>query len=138
MNDSREGHKPPIIVSNTDHGRLTTLAMDALDRYPQAAQELLAEMDRAQVVPADAMLAGVVQMGSQVVFESDDGRTRPIVLVFPGQADIAEGRISILTPIGAALIGLSEGQSIEWRTREGRTRRLTVLSVAAATQPALA
>jgi regulator of nucleoside diphosphate kinase len=50
-------------------------------------------------------------------------------LVFPGQADIAAGKISILTPIGAALIGLSQGQSIDWKTRDGRSRQLTILSV---------
>jgi regulator of nucleoside diphosphate kinase len=68
-------------------------------------------------------------MGSGVVFRSDNGETRRVKLVFPGQADIAAGRISILTPIGAALIGLSEGQSIAWKTRDGRLRQLTILAV---------
>jgi regulator of nucleoside diphosphate kinase len=55
--------------------------------------------------------------------------SRRIALVFPGQADIAAARISVVTPIGAAPIGLSEGQSIAWSTRDGRERRLTVLAV---------
>ncbi len=50
-------------------------------------------------------------------------------LVFPGQADIGAGKISILTPIGTALIGLSEGQSIVWTARDGKERRLTVIKV---------
>jgi regulator of nucleoside diphosphate kinase len=64
-------------------------------------------------------------------FVADDGRERSVVLVYPGQADIGVGRISILTPIGTALIGLSEGQSITWTTRDGRRRRLTVQCVEA-------
>jgi regulator of nucleoside diphosphate kinase len=53
--------------------------------------------------------------------------------VLPPEADISAGRISVLTPIGAALIGLSPGQSIDWETRDGRVGRLTVESVEAAT-----
>jgi regulator of nucleoside diphosphate kinase len=49
-----------------------------------------------------------------------------VTLVLPGGADIAEGKVSVLTPIGAALIGLSTGQSIDWTARDGRTHRLTV------------
>lgn len=124
-----QDQKPSIIVSDTDQSRLTTLATDALERFPQAAQELLSEMERAAVVSAEAVPPNVVQMGSGVVFRSDNGETRRVTLVFPGQADIAAGRISILTPIGAALIGLSEGQSITWRTRDGRLRQLTILAV---------
>src|SRR5262245_41768650 len=101
--------KPQIIVSDADQGRLTTLAMEALDRHPVVATELLAEMERALIKPVGSVPAHVVQMGSTVVFRSDDGQLRRVVLVFPGQADIGEGRISILTPIGTALIGLSVG-----------------------------
>jgi regulator of nucleoside diphosphate kinase len=68
-------------------------------------------------------------MGSKLRFTSDTGEDRRITLVFPGEADIAEGKVSILTPIGAALIGLSVGQSIDWTARDGRTHRLTVESV---------
>lgn len=121
--------KPSIIVSDTDQRRLAILATDALQRFPEVAEELLSEMERADVVTAEAIPPNVVQMGSDVVFESDNGETRRVRLVFPGQADIAAGRISILTPIGAALIGLSEGQSIAWKTRDGRSRQLTILAV---------
>jgi regulator of nucleoside diphosphate kinase len=55
-----------------------------------------------------------------------------VTLVFPAEADIAEGKISVLTPVGAALIGLTEGQSIMWTTRDGRDQELTILSVKAA------
>lgn len=121
--------KPDIIVSEADQHRLTVLATSALDRVPEVAEELLTEMERAQVVPADAVPPTAVQMDSIVVYRADDGRERRVQLVFPGQADIAEGKISILTPIGTALIGLSEGQSISWLTRDGHRRSMTVLRV---------
>ena len=118
---------PSILVSSDDQHRLTLLALDALQRMPDVAAELLAEMERAEV--AASVPPSVVQMGSRVRFTSDDGRERNVVLVYPGQADIGAGKISILTPIGTALIGLAAGQSIAWTTRDGRRRRLTVLRV---------
>ena len=129
MEYTEQYQKPSIIVSHTDQRRLTTLATDALERFPEIAEELLSEMERADVMIAEAIPPNVVQMGSGVVFQSDSGETRRVSLVFPGQADIAAGRISILTPIGTALIGLAEGQSIAWKTRDGRSRRLTILIV---------
>ncbi len=98
---------PAILVGADDQQRLTMLALDALQRVPDVATELLAEMERAEVV--NAVPASVVQMGSRVTFVADDGRERSVVLVYPGQADIGVGRISILTPIGTALIGLIGG-----------------------------
>jgi regulator of nucleoside diphosphate kinase len=49
--------------------------------------------------------------------------------VFPGDADISTNRVSVLTPIGTALLGLSTGQSIRWKTRDGREQELTVIGV---------
>jgi regulator of nucleoside diphosphate kinase len=62
-------------------------------------------------------------------FTTDAGEDRTVTLVFPGRADIAEGKVSVLTPIGVALIGLAVGQSIDWTARDGRTHRLTVRDV---------
>jgi regulator of nucleoside diphosphate kinase len=120
---------PKIVVSESDHERLTGLATAALSRQPEVAEELLAEMERADIVGARSVPANVVQMGSTVTFRSDDGRERRIMLVFPAEEDIAKSRISVMTPIGAALIGLSKGQSIQWSARDGRRHELTVLSV---------
>jgi regulator of nucleoside diphosphate kinase len=67
-------------------------------------------------------------MHSRFVFKDEStGEARTVSLVYPGEEDIDDGRISILTPVGAALLGLSEGQSIEWETRIGESRTLTVL-----------
>ncbi|MFO1146184.1 MAG: nucleoside diphosphate kinase regulator [Rhodospirillales bacterium] len=121
--------KPAIIASDADYDRLTSLAAAVRARSPEIAEELQDELERAQVVAAGAVPADVVQMGSTVEFRWDGFRQRRVTLVFPVEADIAAGRISVLTPIGTALIGLSPGQSIRWTARDGREHELTVLQV---------
>lgn len=129
--------KPKIVVGELDHERLTGLAIAAIERIPEVAEELLAEMDRARVVAPGKLPADVVRMGSVVTFESDSAQHRRVQLVYPGEADIEQGRISVLTPIGAALIGLSAGQSIAWTARDGKKHVLTVTAVEQA-EPVLA
>jgi regulator of nucleoside diphosphate kinase len=122
---------PQIIISETEERRLTTLATTAelLRRGPDLAQMLLAELERADVVPDDRLPGHVVRMNSVVEFMVD-GRASPRVeLVFPRNANIGEGKISILTPIGTALLGLSPGQSIPVLGNDGRKHQLTVLTV---------
>ena len=123
--------KPAITTTRSDHERLSRLAESYLARTPQVAEELLAELDRARIIDDGRIAADVVRMGSSLRFTSDLGEDRQVTLVFPGEADIAEGKVSVLTPIGAALIGLSVGQSIDWTARDGRVHRLTVESVGA-------
>lgn len=119
---------PAIVLSHEDHERLLGLATASLARFPDVAEELLSELERARVVPPQRMPESAVRMGSTVTFSSD-GKSRTVSLVYPEDADIAAGRISIMTPIGAALIGLSEGQSIAWTARDGRRHQLTVDAV---------
>jgi regulator of nucleoside diphosphate kinase len=118
-----------IIVSDADYERLTDLATASLERLPEVAQELLSEMDRAQVVKNGNVPADVVRMGSTVTFTSDDGQTRTLKLVYPAEESLDQHRISVMTPVGAALIGLGVGQSISWTARDGRRHELTVMSV---------
>ena len=120
---------PQIIVSDADCERLTSLATAALQRLPEVAQELLAEMERAKVVDARQVPADVVRMGSTVTFKSDDGHKRRMTLVYPVDEDVTLHKISVMTPVGAALIGLGEDQSISWTARDGRRHELTVLRV---------
>jgi len=127
----KQNRKPAITVTRTDSERLLRLADSFAERNPAVAEELLAELDRAKVVEDGRLPAKVIRMGSSLRFTSDLGEDRHVTLVFPGEADIAEGKISILTPIGVALIGLSAGQSINWTARDGRTHCLTVESVEA-------
>lgn len=126
---NRPGNKPSILICLEDRERLTKLAGAIADRSPDLAEELLGELDRADVVEAGALPEGVVRMGSTVEYRSSDGQQRRVTLVYPGEADISLGKISILTPIGTALIGLSAGQSIDWTARDERRHQLTVVSV---------
>jgi len=134
--DTKKQRKPAITITRSDHERLSRLAESYAARNPDVADELLAELDRAKVVDDGRIAADVVRMGSSLRFTSDVGDDRHVTLVFPGEADIAAGRISILTPIGAALIGLSAGQSIDWTARDGRVHRLTVEAVEPPNAPA--
>ncbi|UVK56374.1 nucleoside diphosphate kinase regulator [Mesorhizobium sp. AR02] len=118
-----------ILISDTDHDRLTGLARALLDRTPETAEELLFEMDRATVTAAAVMPVDVVRMGSTVTVRGEGGDTQRIMLVYPGEADIAENRISILTPMGTALIGATIGQAVRWSSRGGRELSVTVEAV---------
>jgi regulator of nucleoside diphosphate kinase len=124
---------PRIFVGEREEHRLTTLATSAMQagRSEFVARVLLAEMERAEIVPDATLPATVVRMYSRVVFEIDGGEQRAGAVVFPGEANIDEGKISILTPIGAALIGLSPGQMMMLRGADGRSHKLRVISVEA-------
>ncbi|MGN7126152.1 nucleoside diphosphate kinase regulator [Methylorubrum thiocyanatum] len=122
--------KPRIKMTADDHERLSRLAASAMDRAPEVASFLSDELDRVQIVRGGTAEGDFARMGSRVDFrDNSTGRMQSVTLVYPGDADIEQGKVSILTPIGAALIGLSKGQSIDWATRTGEIRRLTVLEV---------
>jgi regulator of nucleoside diphosphate kinase len=94
------------------------------------AYRLRAELERASVVPDTDSRSSTVRMGSTVKFlEEETSEIQIVKLVYPGQADAEGGRLSVLTPIGTALIGLSEGQVIAWNGFDGRTEALRVLKV---------
>jgi regulator of nucleoside diphosphate kinase len=100
-----------------------------LARQTGTNRVLVGEIARAELVDAD-VTHDVVTMNSWVEFRySLTDQIRRAQLVYPAETDISMGKISVMTPIGAALIGLSEGQSIEWRTLQGDKRDLTVLKV---------
>lgn len=121
---------PPIAMIRGDVEKLTRLADAASGPFAQSGDFLAREIDRAEVIEDFQRRPGLVAMGSRVTFRDDvTGQERTVTLVFPEEADVAEGKISVLTPIGAALIGLSVSQSIEWQTPDGGWRSLTVLAV---------
>jgi regulator of nucleoside diphosphate kinase len=125
----RVRRQPAIRISQSEYERLSGLANAVATRNPQAADELLAELERATMVADEKITAGTIRMGSTVTFKPDVGEPKKVTLVFPADANIAEGKVSILTPIGTALIGLSAGQSIMWTARDGRQHELSVLDV---------
>ncbi|MGN6469940.1 MAG: nucleoside diphosphate kinase regulator [Rhizobiaceae bacterium] len=126
---TKNRRKPAITVARSDHERLTRLAEAIAGRNAALADQLLDELERARIIDDNKFRADAVRMGSTVRFTTDAGEDRTVTLVFPDEADIAENRVSVLTPVGVALIGLSSGQSIDWTARDGRARRLTVEEV---------
>lgn len=130
MPRARQTKRPKIILRKSDAERLTTLALSAEDRVPDVARLLLEELERAEVRDDAKAPAGVVCMNSTVRFVDEaHGEVRTVQLVYPHEADISTNRISVLTPVGAGLIGLSPGQSILWPDRQGRRRELRILEV---------
>lgn len=127
---ARAPARPPIIIRRTDADRLSSLAEQMERSSPMAAHLLLDEIERAEIREDGAVPDDVVGMYSLVEF-TDEGHDKPRVvqLVYPAQADIGAGRISVLTPMGAGLVGLSAGQTILWPDREGHERPIQVLKV---------
>ncbi len=122
--------RPRIIMAETEVERLSTLATQMQQAAPLAADMLLAEIDRAEIRADNDMPGDVVRMRSTVRFEDDaNGVARSVLLVYPKEADIEAGKISVLSLVGAGLIGLAVGQSIRWPDRDGHERLLRILKV---------
>src|SRR4029453_199046 len=121
---------PPITVMEDEARRLNALASSSAMLFPRAAPFLPQERERATVVADYSGLRGGVLLGSQVRYCDDKtGEVRDVVLVYPHEADITLKRVSVLTPVGAALIGLWVGQDIEFQTPGHNKRCVTILGV---------
>ena len=124
------GVRPPIHLLASEADILSDLALQAEQRYPVVVAMLLAEIERAELHDQASLPDDVVTLGSTVGYWDEGSNTRrTIKIVMPALADSESGRVSVLTPVGAGLIGLSVGQLIDWPDAEGRERRLTVVSV---------
>ena len=121
---------PEIVLNADDLTHLEGLADGMMKRHPAVADRLFDEIGRARIVSSSKMPRDVVSMGSTVTYRDESTRQdRTVTLVYPEEADIAKMRVSVMTPIGVALLGLAEGASFYWDTRENQRRLLTVLSV---------
>lgn len=124
-----------IRITFSDMERLRELIDEAKRGDPRRAMELKdleAELDRAILIPDGEMPGDVVQMHSEAyLVDEDTGEELICQLVFPGEADITHMRVSVLAPVGTAMLGFRVGDRFEWRVPEG-SRRLRVKSVAAA------
>jgi regulator of nucleoside diphosphate kinase len=127
-----EMNEKVIQVTQGDMEQLMALLASRLKlrTWDREHLEMLAqELDRAEVVQAKDIPADTVTMHSHVlVRDLDTGGESTYTLVYPSDADIAKGKISILAPIATALLGYREGDEIEWPTPGGR-RRLNVIQV---------
>ncbi len=121
MNTSKQ-----IYVTENDAMRLEAL----LSTETGSSGPLQTELARATVVAQREIPRGVVTMNSRVRFKDDvTGEESEVQLVYPENADIVEGKISVLAPVGTALLGLTESDSIEWPVPSGKQRVLTVVAV---------
>ncbi|MCF5706062.1 nucleoside diphosphate kinase regulator [Pseudomonas syringae] len=120
---------PSLILTRLDVQRLESL-IDSMDESTPGIQALQAELDRAeQVVGHDEVPDGVVTMNSRVhCREESSGKDYHLTLVYPQDAGV-EGTVSVLAPMGSALLGLQVGQHIDWPAPGGKTLKLTLLAV---------
>jgi regulator of nucleoside diphosphate kinase len=118
---------PQIYLTQNDVDRL----LELVESHPgKGLEKLERELVRANVVSRDEIPADVVTMNSRVIFENETtGERREVTLVYPGNADIDAGRISILVPVGTALLGLRVGQSIDWELPGGKKQRYRIVEV---------
>jgi regulator of nucleoside diphosphate kinase len=110
-----------IVVTNRDL---------ALLRLLRDRAHLESELERADIVDPREVPPDVVTMNSRVVFDdATTGKRTEVTIVFPQDADLERGRISVLAPVGTALLGLAEGDSIVWPFPDGSSRCLRVVQV---------
>lgn len=122
---------PDIVVTTVDAARLSSVLERFRDpSYTPLTRFLTGELQRATFVEPWAVSPSIVTMNSRVRFRLDgENETREGTLVYPGCEDSLLSRISVLAPIGSALIGLREGETVAWNGLDGRPRLVTVLKV---------
>ena len=119
---------PAILLSRADFDALDRLVGDLPGTGP--AGLLQQELDRAEVCDDADMPKDVVGLNRWLHYADDrHPEVRRVQLVLPREADIDAGRVSILSHVGAGLIGLKEGESINWPDPSGETRKLTAVLI---------
>ncbi|WP_458790790.1 nucleoside diphosphate kinase regulator [Yoonia sp. MH D7] len=121
---------PKVVINADDLTHLEGLADSMMLRQPALADRLHEEIGRARIVASAKVRENVVTMGSTVSYRDEaSGQEKTVTLVYPEEADITQLCVSVMTPIGVALLGLSEGAVFYWDTRDDQHRMLTVLEV---------
>ena len=120
---------PTIYVTEADYEILSNLAEAVADRAA-GSRVLASEMARAVIVDPGQAPRPFAGIGSTLVYQDlSSGQVRRVRLSLPRDASIDEGRISVLTPVGAALIGMTAGESFQWTDHDGRPRGVRVLTL---------
>ncbi len=118
---------PVITVTTADYKRIESVLDNLPSSYDDLVDKLFGELDRADVVEPTAVPPTLVTMNSRVRFTVvATGATIVRTLVYPKDQTASEENISILSPLGSALLGLSVGQEIEWKIDEQRTVRVRI------------
>lgn len=121
---------PGILISEKDIDQLEAMLERKEYRDNPALDGLRAELERAEVVTLEALPDDVVRMNSTVTFEVEEtGQRFHRTLYFPHQMAGKEHAISIVAPIGSALLGLQVGQTIEWRLPDGKQTHVRIIDV---------
>ena len=122
---------PSLMISQEDFQKLSHLLSDQkqnMSPEPHVATLLQEELERAKLVPITELPLDIVCMNSEVSFvDLDTGKKQTLILSYPSEADINSGRVSVFAPVGAALLGLRVGQSINWPISEEKLRRIRVV-----------
>ncbi|MDH4322720.1 MAG: nucleoside diphosphate kinase regulator [Betaproteobacteria bacterium] len=122
--------RPDITVSTDDLERLEGLLGELRGGAPEIADGLRSELDRARIVEPSEVPQGVVTMNSTVRFtDEESGKEFQRTLCYPEEVTGGEDQVSILAPLGSALLGLSVGQRIDWPVPGGRMARIRILDV---------
>jgi regulator of nucleoside diphosphate kinase len=122
-------------MSAAEKVRFTETDYEAIEaivgKYPQSGQAefLDGELSRAEILPAGEMPSNVVTLNSRARILDEQTRKEREITIVPPDAPPGEGKVSVLAPLGAAVIGLSEGQVIEWPMPSGENRRFRVIRV---------
>ena len=124
---------PPILIAETDFDYLANLTNARGGALSEVMTFLEQELERADVVPDPYLPDDAIRLHSRVTYRDlVTGHERTVILAYPQEEDISLGRISVLTPVGAALLGLRPGQRIAWRSWADTERSLEVVAVAPA------
>ena len=122
----------PIYITEFDLQRLRKLLEEAQHTQYRGSDylaKLEVELDRAKVVTSQAVPHNVITMNSTVcLVDLDTGEEETYTLVFPGDADIGQSKISVLAPIGTAMLGYEVGDTFEWQVPAGK-RKLKVKQI---------
>ena len=122
--------RPPVYVTAADYERLSNFARV----FHTPGAELLAdELEHAVVVGGAKAPRDFVRLGSRVTWHDETtGRRHTAEIVAPDAADIDRDRLSVISPVGAALIGLRPGAALAWATPDGRPRAVRIEAVSEA------
>ncbi|WP_413586912.1 nucleoside diphosphate kinase regulator [Bdellovibrio sp. HCB274] len=118
---------PSLVITHDDYHKISAILSFA---KASVAEQLEEELGRARLVSNEELGQDIVAMNSTVTFvDLDTDKEQAVTLCYPNDANIEENKVSILAPIGAALIGLRVGQEISWPLADGKIKRISVRSV---------
>lgn len=121
--------RPHLIISQQDLNRLETMLENQQSLTP-TMQHLENELARAQVVAPDEVPANVVSMNSRVLIRIEpESEATEVQLVYPHDFKGEKGQLNVIAPVGAAILGLAEGQEIEWPQPDGQLMRIKIEKV---------